>query len=417
MKPIILALQLDILMRNAEDSNSPQEVILFLEKLEIPMLPLIFLNNKELVFRIAQPIYLNYFLDFLQKIPVDAKPEFNFLKPNFISTFEFILGYIAYIAVSEDNSEQMLKVAAQFYSYHALENWINSIIVSYYKDFSLCIHAEPIIKLLDSMIIFYGTPGFLLGARFFYHLIQVSQLHQSTLEEGTGEFPTIVYSYIKNMIIYLDMASVLESQSQNEINNAYFGEGLSLSNPFYLDQITLIREKYLEFLPCKWNFKSVEFTNFISQNLCLLNLTNNNLGTSSMHYGETEFLIAVRTKKPTILLETIVRKNGPEILKDRDHRGNTALHIAILVRNLEAILFLVIRKAAFFEAQNNENLSPLDLIEEEDLDLLSVFQNPTVDTKKCDGNSYLIAQTIFNKSSLKDNKAEEPIRQISSLSC
>lgn len=169
-------------------------------------------------------------------------PRVKFAAQKRILDIDLVLGYVFYLFALKAKEQypeakfiEYLKLSLNFNSIHAAQTYLHKMILS--NDEDKVKKTEAIAALLynwENLASKHGTPGYLLLANGYLHLAQIT----SELKES-GRYEAACFYLWKHLI----QAELEESQSETSIHNAYFGEGLKLSNPEKIDTIETMKEK------------------------------------------------------------------------------------------------------------------------------------------------------------------------------
>lgn len=166
-----------------------------------------------------------------------SKSEFREQKNS--ADIDFVLGYVFYLLAlkAKENQPQVyiqhLKSALRFHSIHAAQTFFNELLKKPDNDKKL----EEIIHLLGiwkKWGTHHGTPGFLLLANGYLQYARITAERKDYIS-----FEKACTSLWEN----LTLAQLSEPSSIDSIHNAYFGQGLALSNPLEIDTIDTLKEK------------------------------------------------------------------------------------------------------------------------------------------------------------------------------
>ena len=171
---------------------------------------------------------------------------FQFRIPDIQSRADFYCGYVLYLAAIKEKSkengkyEEYLTLSqSKFSSFYAIQEILNTYL-SMCKDSSKNGPLDTLFNYLareSSDIQKFKTPGCLLLANSYFYL--------ATFYQKLGLYDESIISY-KECWKHLHGAKLLEKDSTKEIHNAYFGQGLILSNAFGLTAINTIKDRCLE---------------------------------------------------------------------------------------------------------------------------------------------------------------------------
>ncbi|STX28574.1 Ankyrin repeat protein [Legionella beliardensis] len=164
------------------------------------------------------------------ELRISFNPHFTFSSQKYIPDIDFVLGYLLYLAalqakknLHDEAFNDYLTHAIHFNSFHARQTYLHHLIMQKTNSKSA---SETILSILhnwEPSLAKHGTPGYLLLANNYLHLV-VTRLEIK--DEDESQHDNIHFYLWKNLVL----AELVEPLSQNAINNAYFGEGLKLSN-------------------------------------------------------------------------------------------------------------------------------------------------------------------------------------------
>ena len=167
-----------------------------------------------------------------------------------LSDTNFVLGYVFYlIALTAKKNEKhqdywkYLDKAFELHSIHAAQMLLQEKVGS--KEKSSIEKIATITQFLaqcEYLAKKHGTPGFLLLANGYLHVAKIA----ADLKDQ-DYYESACYELWRN----LTLAELAESQSTNDIHNAYFGKGLALSNSFQLTSIAEMKAKASELIQDK----------------------------------------------------------------------------------------------------------------------------------------------------------------------
>ncbi len=190
----------------------------------------------------------DYFNDLWAEKRADLYSKFAFVEQYKLKDIDFVCGYVYYILAHQAKSNNdpqhyidYLKKAVRHNSIHSAQTLLHDFIMEERcnKNDTL----EDGVALLNNwsrLAEVHGTPGYLLLANGYLHLVRGgSELQHSDLYEHA------CLCLWKN----LTLAELYESHSEDSIKNAYFGQGLALSNPFKITTIEVLKEKCETLVP------------------------------------------------------------------------------------------------------------------------------------------------------------------------
>ncbi|KTD34542.1 DUF5630 domain-containing protein [Legionella israelensis] len=168
--------------------------------------------------------------------------RFSFVKQKNLSDMDVVLGYVFYLmanrAKANDDEKQYIEylgMALKHHSIHAAQTFLHNLMVKKSSDKTK--EMEMMAAVLynwKNLAARYGTPGYLLLANGYLHLLQWgSEQKKSDLYDNAS------FCLWQNLIL----AELYEAESEASLQNAYFGKGLALSNSFNLHTIQDMKEK------------------------------------------------------------------------------------------------------------------------------------------------------------------------------
>lgn len=186
-----------------------------------------------------QPFWVNKF----NKLRLEKDFAFQFRNPEPQSKADFYCGYVLYLASLQENknpdknnyNNYLILSLSLFNCFYAAQEILTSLIINCNNNPKI----ENVNTLyefmtrINSQIQKHKTPGCLLLANGYFYLAGFYQ-HLNFKREST--------EYYKLCWEQLHLAQLLESTSEREIHNAYFGQGLAMSNAFRLDSISEIKD-------------------------------------------------------------------------------------------------------------------------------------------------------------------------------
>ncbi|WP_040534499.1 DUF5630 domain-containing protein, partial [Legionella drancourtii] len=247
------ALQLDVLLRNAKncDDDFPQ-LIKFLDSFQLIELVSLLGEHHDLFQELMDEAYEPYWCNVLADMPVSTeRTDFRFKKSANISAVEYLVGYIQTLLFikksSIDDYDAFFALAFTYNSYYALNKGIERLVLSLYEK-TIPVNQDSInmyLAIAETVVSYHGTPGYLALANLYFHLGLINKAKSAAIskdgmamrQEVLGQMD----AYVGNAFRQLVMAELLFDASQNEIHNAYFGQGLACSNPFQLDSIAAMK--------------------------------------------------------------------------------------------------------------------------------------------------------------------------------
>lgn len=225
------------------------EVILLLYKLkamDLAMLKATGSNNlkKQLESPKLEPFWVNKF----NKLRLENNHSFQFRNPESQSKADFYCGYVLYLAALKENkskdnnkyNDYLILSLSLFNSFYAAQEILTHLIMNCKNN----LKPENVNTLYDFVIQInsqlqqHQTPGCLLLANAYFYLAGFYQ-RLNLKRESTECY--------KSCWEQLHLAQLLESTSERGIHNAYFGQGLAMSNAFGLNSIAEIKDRCRQF--------------------------------------------------------------------------------------------------------------------------------------------------------------------------
>lgn len=176
--------------------------------------------------------------------------DFQFVPQDRVSNLDLVLGYVFYIraikikdslkqaspeeaSALQSDYHQCLNNAIKHQSFHAIQTMLSDIIIG--TDATQKMQdLLRFIKHFSFLGLKFKTPGFLLLTTAYQQL--------STLLNHDEDESSARREANKNLWVHLCLAQIHEEQSTPMIQNAYFGQGLRLSNPLRLGSIAEMKE-------------------------------------------------------------------------------------------------------------------------------------------------------------------------------
>lgn len=169
-------------------------------------------------------------------------PDIAFVKQQGVPDIDLVLGYVFYLISCgakdkhEDNTfMEHLQQAIKHCSIHAAQTLLHTVLMEETRDARK--KMETLVNTLDNLeqlAVKHGTPGYLLLASGYLHLLRIASEAKDYERYGTACF-----CLWQNLII----AELHEPQSKASTHNAYFGQGLRLSNPLRLETIAQMKQE------------------------------------------------------------------------------------------------------------------------------------------------------------------------------
>lgn len=349
--------KLDLLLRNVnrgDNESDLDKLINYLNSFVLIDLINLLAHNGPLREELKHPRYEFYWVKELTNLPVVAgKLSFSFKKQKHVSSLDFLMGYLlANELIGQDklpSYTQFFELAKTYHSLYALHLGTQMLLHSLYKNQDIAaedlVHYEELVR---DEVRYYGTPGYLLASSFSFHFMCL-KINSVLGIHDVAERQEILYlkdGHLYKAYFYVVMARLLESRSENETHNAYFGGSFSEYYPLGADSIEEIEKWFQKRYPMNFTPKiqhelnhfaldtTHEIQDYLDQWLvagvspCATSTESSELN----QYGETPILTAARLGDVDELI-SLVEKHGVERLKDVDHQGNTAWHFAVLTQN------------------------------------------------------------------------------------
>lgn len=182
-----------------------------------------------------------------ENIVITGIPGFQLQAQTQLSDQQLVVGYqlhtlalCARRANFQDNYNFYLRKAFEQHSIYAYQTRLS-------EDISLPgSYSKKIKKMLEelerwhALVLYQRTPAALMLASAYYYLSLLAR------NEKDG---ARLLSFLKSTWHYFILAELMESSSAAEIHNAYFGQGLVLSNPYRLASIKACQQHVLQSFP------------------------------------------------------------------------------------------------------------------------------------------------------------------------
>lgn len=171
-------------------------------------------------------------------------PEFAFTAQPNIPDVDFVLGYVFYLLAvhpktSTASREIYLIEAEKLNSIHAAQEKLHTLLQSKALESEdqedKITSIDTFLRKKTASLAKHGTPGYLLLANGYLHIVKLTLDQKPSI--NIERYERACELLWKNLIL----AQEVEMQSTASINNAYFGEGLRLSNPMFLTSIEEIK--------------------------------------------------------------------------------------------------------------------------------------------------------------------------------
>lgn len=206
-----------------------------------------------------------------EKLGIKDKPGFRFQQQRLLSDADFVSGYTYYLLALQCKSTDPVKYqdyfqnALQYHSFHAASMLLTQVLTASRTDRRAhCDNLARVLQALEPVVKVHRAPGFLLMAKGYFQLALVSRNDDDDARDHVG---------FDFMYKFLYMAKKLEDESTPAIHNAYFGEGLSRSNPFEVESIQEMLQLCIErseggLIIGKLRFLEMEANKEISKQTC-----------------------------------------------------------------------------------------------------------------------------------------------------
>jgi hypothetical protein len=186
------------------------------------------------------PLWENKF----NALRLKSHPNFQFRDPKPQSKADFYCGYVLFLAAlnedtASDEYRSYLKLSiSAFNSFHAHQELISRLIID-------C-RGKPTPENINKLVIYINgqkaelqklkTPGCLLLAHTY---LQIASLY------GTSD-RNLSRKFYRDCWENLHLAELCEERSENEIENAYFNQGLKFASPFRLNNINEMKAELIK---------------------------------------------------------------------------------------------------------------------------------------------------------------------------
>lgn len=190
-----------------------------------------YIENIEYQLFLKNDVFIKLWEVKINQLKNHALGEFNFVIQPDLAGYNLFIGYFFYLNALRSKQQKedftytaQLKNAMNYQSFHAHQTVLHELFIT--PVLKLEDKLENIVKTLFSWEAFaklHGTPGNLLLAKGYMQLAKLSADCESDIQAKTAYF--LAWRH-------LHLAKHYEKKSEESINNAYFGQGLGLSNPF-----------------------------------------------------------------------------------------------------------------------------------------------------------------------------------------
>ncbi|KTD43657.1 DUF5630 domain-containing protein [Legionella quateirensis] len=186
--------------------------------------------------KLKEPQYNQFWERRRTNLRLPGNPEFRFMAQPGIHDSDFVMGYLLYLLQLKSKTTQspdgvsFIGVnATDYLSFHSIRTYLHQIFINLRNasEADLIKIAEFLFN-LESFAKKHQCPGYLLMANGY---MQLALCYQNLrMEEQCRAGYILCWKF-------LHLASLTESDSEESINNAYFGKGIVLSTPFKLASI------------------------------------------------------------------------------------------------------------------------------------------------------------------------------------
>lgn len=221
-------------------TNNCQQAIALMTSWSLDSLVLFLVRNSKLLPTLRQPEFADFWASKRDLLRLPANPAFRFVRQPGIDDADFVTGYLAFLLeLKSEPSTSIVHKPLDDLSFHMVRKRLSQAFIALgttkelddiHKFAALLYNKEGFAKQ-------FGCPGYLLLFNGYLHLSQnFLRLEKKDLAEEA----------VKNCWKWLHLAELTEQESQEAINNCYFGEGLKFSNPFKLAKIADIKVLLLQ---------------------------------------------------------------------------------------------------------------------------------------------------------------------------
>lgn len=235
----------------AEEDFKPVHDLICAKKFEAAIQTMASWNPKKLATFCSDPAYIaayvcmqsSAFDSFWQTRKGEISKKFTFQTQPGVCDADLTIGHILYLlAHVEKNRGQLenylhyLNQALKFNSIHAAQTLVHDQLVAVDEiNSSACQSIASTLNSMENLAKRHGTPGYLLLANGYAHLLR----RRAVNEEDDADSYQVEQSdaILATLWKYLYLAKYTEDDSQEAIQNAYFGAGLVNSTAFRLSTI------------------------------------------------------------------------------------------------------------------------------------------------------------------------------------
>ncbi len=188
--------------------------------------------------------------EILINLTLPQHTDFQFREPSNLSIADFVSGYQYFLLAIEYKQKKQiseykkyLQLALDFNSIHALQTQLHELISFVCEDnLDYCKNLKHALKEMEEVASIHKSPGCLLLVKGYIFLARAAQEIEDL---------KITRDAFINISKYLYLAEQYESYFEDDLHNAYFGQGIILSTSFQLASFDEIREFCSEFAPKK----------------------------------------------------------------------------------------------------------------------------------------------------------------------
>lgn len=319
-----------------------------------------------------------------EAIRVKDLPQFRFRNSPRLSDMNITLGYLNYYLSLRypENKSHYLQRAIFFHSYHAFNVYAHDCFMKMSsKEEGTFFDLLSLLPSFEKEAAWLGTPAYLITANLYFkaalHLVK-----KDKALEASAAFQFVIK--------YLCLAERIESESENDIHNAYFSQGLAQSNPFklstiremlqaciqsagkYLDQNTIdIAMSSAKLTPISSNEESLNAKETISiiheailkdaPELIQLTLISEDSVGKTSPLNDSHLLFAVRHGKINSVRYLLSIGLSPKAM---DEDQNTSLHLAAITKNRGIYRLLQTASSELINVKNVFQMTPIDILSE-----------------------------------------------------
>ncbi|MDR3501361.1 MAG: DUF5630 domain-containing protein [Legionella sp.] len=393
-----MATKLDFLIRNVKDAQpeAMKNLVNFFDSFEEPEeLAFLLLHHTDLLHELMDSRYSDYWDNELSNC---SPSNFKFKQPYFLTSIEFWVSYILGICYIEQHGfhtaiQFVLTVPPELIDYRILYSTNFEMKTNLSSERINEEQKEMLIDIFKKACPYHGTPGYLLLASLHAHLTVLvakkadEEKDLTVRQELLNEKDKYSYDVLK----YVRMAQIAESNSASEINNAFYGKSLSASLPFSAKSIPELYDVYKKCLdiadtPATKPIQKIitevameEFIkteNFLKNRKAKINAHRQQQFSSYAqqegrnHYLETPLLTTARMGDWLQIKELKASEHSVD-WDAVDYLGNNVLHLAVLGECTSDVVDLLLKQSASLQQIKNYNGDAAP-----DLDENSVIKKP-----------------------------------------